>query len=247
MIDDEPPEFAVVDLKLPDQSGLKVVAHLKAADAHTRIVVLTGHASIPTAVEAIKLGATYYLTKPTDADAVVAAFGRDGGDDSVPIDPRPMTVERVEWEHIQHVLHEQRRQRLGHRARAVDASADAAAQAAPASGVASPPAGEQAALARRSVSARPAAPRAVRPPARQPLVASRFISGHFLPWQAGLEQKLPPSLPHLIGPWHIVHELSIFDRWSCIQLGALWLVRRRQAGCDGRRDRLQRAVYGDLR
>ena len=105
-IDADPPEFALVDLKLADQSGLKVVARLKAADAHTRIVVLTGHASIPTAVEAIKLGATYYLTKPTDADAVVAAFGRDGGDENAPIDPRPMTVERVEWEHIQHVLHQ---------------------------------------------------------------------------------------------------------------------------------------------
>ena len=81
-----------------------MVARLKAADAHTRVVVMTGHASIPTAVEAIKLGATYYLTKPIDADAVVAAFGRDGGDENVPIDPRPMTVERVEWEHIQHVL-----------------------------------------------------------------------------------------------------------------------------------------------
>ncbi len=73
-----PPEFAVVDLKLAEQSGLKVVAQLKAADPHTRIVVLTGHASIPTAVEAIKLGATYYLTKPTDADAVVAAFAPRG-------------------------------------------------------------------------------------------------------------------------------------------------------------------------
>jgi two-component system response regulator RegA len=103
-IDGDPPEFALVDLKLADQSGLKVVARLKAADAHTRIVMLTGHASIPTAVEAIKLGATYYLTKPTDADAVVAALGRDGGDENAPIDPRPMTVERVEWEHIQHVL-----------------------------------------------------------------------------------------------------------------------------------------------
>jgi two-component system response regulator RegA len=105
-IEDEPPEFAVVDLKLGDESGLKLVARLKSADAHTRIVVLTGHASIPTAVEATKLGATYYLTKPTDADAVVAAFGRVDGDDGVPIDPRPMTVERLEWEHIQHVLHQ---------------------------------------------------------------------------------------------------------------------------------------------
>jgi two-component system, response regulator RegA len=105
-IDEEPPEYAVVDLRLPDQSGLKLVARLKAADAHTRIVMLTGHASIPTAIEAIKLGATYYLTKPTDADAVVAAFGRVDGDAGVAVDPKPMTVERVEWEHIQHVLHE---------------------------------------------------------------------------------------------------------------------------------------------
>jgi two-component system response regulator RegA len=104
-IDADPPEYAVVDLKLADQSGLKVVTHLKDADAHTRIVVLTGHASIPTAVEAIKLGATYYLTKPTDADAIVAAFAREHGDDRVPVDAKPMTVEHVEWEHIQHVLH----------------------------------------------------------------------------------------------------------------------------------------------
>ena len=103
-IDADPPEFAVVDLKLPDQSGLKLLARLKAADAHTKIVVLTGYGSIPTAVEAIKLGATYYLTKPTDADAVVAAFAREHGDDGVPVDATPMTVERVAWEHIQHVL-----------------------------------------------------------------------------------------------------------------------------------------------
>ncbi|MEP7181996.1 MAG: response regulator transcription factor [Betaproteobacteria bacterium] len=102
----DPPEFAVVDLRLPDRSGLKLVTALKEADAHTRIVVLTGHASIPTAVEAIKLGATNYLTKPADADTVVAALRRDEGDDSLPIDEKAMTVERVEWEHIQHVLHQ---------------------------------------------------------------------------------------------------------------------------------------------
>lgn len=105
-IERDPPEFALVDLKLPDHSGLALVARLKEADAHTRIVVLTGHASIPTAVEAIKLGAMYYLAKPTDADAVVAAFKRDAGDPAVPVDAKPMTVERVEWEHIQHVLHD---------------------------------------------------------------------------------------------------------------------------------------------
>ncbi len=105
-IDGDPPEFAVVDLKLPDQSGLKLVSRLKAADGHTRVVVLTGHGSIPTAIEAIKLGATYYLTKPTDADAVLVAFGREDGDDGVPVDVKPMTVEHVEWDHIQHVLHD---------------------------------------------------------------------------------------------------------------------------------------------
>jgi two-component system response regulator RegA len=103
-IDADPPEFAVVDLKLPDASGLKIVTRLHQADAHTRIVVVTGHASVPTAVEAMKLGATYYLTKPADADAIETALHRVGGDDTVPITAKPMSVERVEWEHIQRVL-----------------------------------------------------------------------------------------------------------------------------------------------
>ncbi len=105
-IEAEPPEYAVVDLKLPDESGLRLVSKLKTADLHTRIVVLTGHGSIPTAIEAIKLGATYYLVKPTDADTVVASFSREGGDDSLPVESRPMSVERLEWEHIQRVLHD---------------------------------------------------------------------------------------------------------------------------------------------
>ncbi len=105
-IDGDAPEYAIIDLKLPDQSGLKLVSRLKDADPHTRIVVLTGHGSIPTAVEAIKLGATYYLVKPTDADTVVAAFGREEGDDTLLVDDRPMSIERLEWEHIQRVLHD---------------------------------------------------------------------------------------------------------------------------------------------
>jgi two-component system response regulator RegA len=105
-IETDPPEFAVVDLKLPDESGLRLVSKLKAADPHTRIVVLTGHGSIPTAIEAIKLGAVYYLVKPTDADTVVASFEREGGDDTLAVDTRPMSVERLEWEHIQRVLHD---------------------------------------------------------------------------------------------------------------------------------------------
>jgi two-component system response regulator RegA len=102
--DEDPPEYALVDLKLPDQSGLKIVSRLIANDPHTRVVVLTGNATVPTAVEAIKLGAIYYLTKPADADAIVAAFHRDRGDDNVSLAVEPMPVEQVEWDHIQHVL-----------------------------------------------------------------------------------------------------------------------------------------------
>lgn len=103
---DNPPEYAVVDLNMPGPSGLKLVEHLKALDPHTRIVVLTGYASIATAVEAIKLGATHYLAKPADADDVVAALHREEGDVTVPVAARPMSVERLEWEHIQKVLME---------------------------------------------------------------------------------------------------------------------------------------------
>jgi two-component system, response regulator RegA len=101
-----PPEYAVVDLKLPDGSGLKLVSRLLELDAQTRLVVLTGHGSIPSAVEAIKLGATHYLVKPASTDDLIAAFDRDGGDDDVPISAKPMSIGRLEWEHINHVLQE---------------------------------------------------------------------------------------------------------------------------------------------
>jgi two-component system response regulator RegA len=102
----EPPEYAVVDLRMPGPSGLELVRRLKELDAHTRIVVLTGYASIATAVEAIKLGATHYLAKPADADEIVAAFARAQGDAAVPLRARPLSVDRLEWEHIQKVLTE---------------------------------------------------------------------------------------------------------------------------------------------
>ena len=101
-----PPEYALVDLKMPGPSGLELVKRLKQLDEHTRIVVLTGYASIATAVEAIKLGAIHYLTKPADADDVVAAFGRLGGDAGAQVAHRPLSVQRVEWEHIQKVLND---------------------------------------------------------------------------------------------------------------------------------------------
>jgi two-component system response regulator RegA len=100
----DPPEYVVLDLKMPGESGLGLVQRLKALDDHTRIVVLTGYASIATAVEAIKLGAVHYLTKPADADEIVQAFARDSGDPGVPVDDQRPSVDRLEWEYIQQVL-----------------------------------------------------------------------------------------------------------------------------------------------
>lgn len=105
-VESDPPEFAVVDLRMPGASGLELVKRLKGLDEHTRIVVLTGYASIATAVEAVKLGATHYLAKPADAEDIIAAFGRAAGDATMPLAERPLSVNRLEWEHIQKVLHE---------------------------------------------------------------------------------------------------------------------------------------------
>ena len=100
----DPPEYAVLDLNLAGDSGLLLIPELLALDPATRIVVLTGYASIATAVEAIKLGAVNYLPKPADADQVAAAFGAATGDPATPVNARPLSVNRLEWEHIQRVL-----------------------------------------------------------------------------------------------------------------------------------------------
>ena len=73
----EPPSHALVDLRLPDTSGLEVVRALIAADRATAVVVLTGYGSIATALEAVRLGARHYLTKPADVDEILSAFDRD--------------------------------------------------------------------------------------------------------------------------------------------------------------------------
>ncbi|PTN12097.1 response regulator transcription factor [Nitrosomonas aestuarii] len=100
------PEYAIVDLKLASESGLVMVEKLKVLDPGTRIVMLTGYASIATAVEAIKLGATHYLAKPVDADEIMAAFERTNGDAETPISANPLSVNRLEWEYIQRILAE---------------------------------------------------------------------------------------------------------------------------------------------
>lgn len=100
----DPPEYAVVDLKMPGPSGLAMVEMLKVLDGSTRIVVLTGYASIATAVEAIKLGAIHYLTKPAHVDEIVQAFYNIEGDATIPVAAVPLSIDRLEWEHIQKVL-----------------------------------------------------------------------------------------------------------------------------------------------
>ena len=102
----EAPEFAVVDLKMSGNSGLVLVRQLASLNAGTRIVVLTGFASIATAVEAIKLGATHYLAKPVDADEIVAAFEKKSGNAELELSTNPLSIDRLEWEHIQRVLAE---------------------------------------------------------------------------------------------------------------------------------------------
>jgi len=101
------PEFAAVDLRMPGQSGLELVQALHEIDPATKVVVLTGYGSIATAIDAIRLGATYYLPKPADADDILAAFARA---EAPPLDPpepeygQAPSLARAEWEHINRVL-----------------------------------------------------------------------------------------------------------------------------------------------
>jgi two-component system response regulator RegA len=100
---EEEPELVLLDLQMPDGNGLDLIPKLK-NDPATKIVVLTGYGSIATAIEALRRGATHYLTKPADADEILAAFDRttDAAQETPPL--QPMSLDRVEWEHINRVL-----------------------------------------------------------------------------------------------------------------------------------------------
>ena len=100
------PRYAVVDLKLETGSGLRCVQQLHAHAPEMRIVVLTGFASISTAVEAIKLGACHYLAKPSNSDDIEAAFGKTAGDAQVAITARHSSLKTLEWERISQTLAE---------------------------------------------------------------------------------------------------------------------------------------------
>lgn len=102
LISEAPPAYAVVDLRLEDGSGLDVVEALRDQREDARIIVLTGYGAIATAVAAVKMGATDYLSKPADADDVASAL-LSVGDFLPPPPDNPMSADRVRWEHIQRV------------------------------------------------------------------------------------------------------------------------------------------------
>lgn len=96
--------YAIVDLRIGQDSGLKVCELLLKKSPTIRIVILTGFASIATAVEAIKLGVIHYLTKPTDVETILKALMQDKADTNLDIPNTPLPVKRLEWEHLQKVL-----------------------------------------------------------------------------------------------------------------------------------------------
>jgi len=105
-IDNFKPEYAVVDLRLEQSSGLHLIKRLKEKNENTNVVMLTGYASIATAVEAVKLGAIQYITKPANADEILAAFSMEGANSDVALAEQPLSVKRLEWEHLQKTLME---------------------------------------------------------------------------------------------------------------------------------------------
>jgi two-component system response regulator RegA len=102
LIAESAPAYAVLDMKLDDGIGLDVVEVIRAKRPDARIIILTGYGAIATAVAAVKAGATDYLSKPADADQVLAALLAQKGD-APPPPENPMSADRVKWEHIQRI------------------------------------------------------------------------------------------------------------------------------------------------
>ena len=102
-IEQNPPAFATIDMRLGDGSGLDIVPYLQDRRENCRMVILTGYGNIASAVAAVKAGAVDYLAKPADADQIEAALLAQG--DGLPPPPtNPMSADRVRWEHIQRVF-----------------------------------------------------------------------------------------------------------------------------------------------
>lgn len=95
---------AIIDLKIAQDSGLSLIKQIKIINPSIEIIMLTGYSSIPTAVEAIKLGALNYLCKPVDIDEILQTFSMSANEDEIMLPKNPTSLDRLEWEHIQKTL-----------------------------------------------------------------------------------------------------------------------------------------------
>jgi two-component system response regulator RegA len=102
MVRQQPPAFIVVDMRLDDGNGLDVIEELRKVRSDSRAIVLTGYGNIATAVSAVKIGASDYLSKPADADDILSALLAPDDQKAEP-PSNPMSADRVRWEHIQRV------------------------------------------------------------------------------------------------------------------------------------------------
>lgn len=100
------PDAVVLDLKMSGASGLDALRELPGLAPTARILILTGYGSIATALEAVRLGAWDYITKPADADQIIAALSRDPMTHEAPLESTPLSLDRMEWEHIHRILSE---------------------------------------------------------------------------------------------------------------------------------------------
>jgi two-component system response regulator RegA len=99
------PDLVLLDLRMPGLNGLDLIQEIKKLDATIAIIILTGYGSIPTAMQALRLGADHYMSKPADAEQILAAFrSLDAGAEPAPAPASVPSLARVEWEHIQRVL-----------------------------------------------------------------------------------------------------------------------------------------------
>ncbi len=98
------PAYAIVDLRIGQESGLSLIQQLRSLKTDMHILILTGYASIATAVEAIKLGADHYLTKPAGTQEIIRALKKREADPGMEPSATPLSVKRLEWEHLQKVL-----------------------------------------------------------------------------------------------------------------------------------------------
>ncbi len=106
LIEEHQPSLASLDLKMEGETGLNLLPRLLQLVPDCKVVILTGYSSIATAVEAIKLGAVNYLPKPADTDEILAALKQTDANPEQEIAEKPMSVNRLTWEHIQKVLTE---------------------------------------------------------------------------------------------------------------------------------------------